>query len=327
MHKRTILVLAVIAGSLGAQNLPRRATIRNFGGDPNRGKCTIEVVVDGIAEVEVRGDSAVLRTITGQPATWRRFECNMPMSGNPAEFRFAGVDGRGRQTLIREPGQGGPAVMRIEDPQSGAEGYTFDLFWRAGFDGPPVSERDRGRDRPDFGGRRFTTEQAVRVCQDAVRQQAMERFRAPDITFRATTLDDNPGRSDWVKGTFQARRREGRDELYAFSCAVNFDTGRVRSAQVDPLPEERYDRGREGDAGNNRAIQGCQRAVSDRLRNDGYGRVEFRSINVDDRPGRNDRIIGVVRAEGQRGGANLEFSCSVDLRDGDVKSVDVRSGR
>jgi hypothetical protein len=47
----------------------------------------------------------------------------------PADFRFAGVDGRGRQELIRDPRQGGSAVVRIEDPDPGREGYTFDLFW------------------------------------------------------------------------------------------------------------------------------------------------------------------------------------------------------
>src|SRR5258708_29843029 len=87
--------LAVITVSLNAQ--PRRASLRGGGGD--QGKCTIEVVVDGVAEVEIRGDTAELRNLAGQPAQWRRFECNGPMPSNPADFRFAGVDGRGRQQL------------------------------------------------------------------------------------------------------------------------------------------------------------------------------------------------------------------------------------
>src|SRR5258707_1254064 len=126
--------LAVLTAPLSAQ--PRRASLRGGGGD--QGKCTIEVVVDGVAEVEIRGDSAVLRNLEGQPAQWRRFECNSPMPANPADFRFAGVDGRGRQQLMRDPRQGGVAVVRIEDPQGGSEGYTFDIFWnnRGGFEPP-----------------------------------------------------------------------------------------------------------------------------------------------------------------------------------------------
>ncbi len=122
-----------------------RADIRG-GGD--HGKCTIEVVVDGAAEVIIRGDSAELRTLSGQDATWRRFVCNQAMPMNPADFRFTGIDGRGRQTLVREPGRGGAAVVRIEDPQGGREGYTFDIEWRGdaggGWDNRQGTRRDEG---------------------------------------------------------------------------------------------------------------------------------------------------------------------------------------
>ena len=123
-----IAVFASIAGSGGAQTYSRRATPMG-GVSTDRGKCTIEVVVDGAAEVEVRGDTANLRNLAGQPPQWRRFECSGPLPPNPVDFRFAGVDGRGRQQLVQDPRNGGVALARIEDPQSGSEGYTFDLFW------------------------------------------------------------------------------------------------------------------------------------------------------------------------------------------------------
>jgi hypothetical protein len=107
----------------------RRAEIRGGGGD---GKCTIEVEVDVAAEVEIRGDTARLHTLGGQRATWRRFVCNQVMPNNPRDFRFSGVDGRGRQELVRDPRHGGAAVVRIDDPKSGREGYTFDIEWRGG---------------------------------------------------------------------------------------------------------------------------------------------------------------------------------------------------
>jgi hypothetical protein len=104
----------------------RRAEIRGGGGD---GKCTIEVNVDGAAEVEIRGDHGRLRTLAGERAVWRRFVCNDVMPPNPRGFRFRGIDGRGRQELVQEPRRGSPAVIRIEDPKGGREGYTFDLEW------------------------------------------------------------------------------------------------------------------------------------------------------------------------------------------------------
>jgi hypothetical protein len=160
MHTRYLLMFvgaAALAGSLSGQSFERRATMRGGGGD--RGKCTIEVVVDGAAEIEIRGDRAVIRNLAGRPAEWRRFECNSIMPPNPADFRFQGIDGRGRQTLVRDPRGNGPAVVRIDDPQNGSEGYTFDIMWAGGggfAPAPPAPPVERGgpdswrRDRDEW---------------------------------------------------------------------------------------------------------------------------------------------------------------------------------
>jgi len=125
-----------------------RAQMRG-GGD--HGKCTIEVDVDGVAEIEIQGDQGRMRTLSGNPSGWRRMECNQPLPPNPVDFRFSGVDGRGRQTLLRDPSSNrGVAVIRIEDPQGGHEGYTFDIEW--GGAGGPVGGGPRGDGRFDRGG-------------------------------------------------------------------------------------------------------------------------------------------------------------------------------
>jgi hypothetical protein len=102
--------------------------------------------------------------------------------------------------------------------------------------GPPPFTRedgrrydDRDRDRP----RRFTVEQAVQVCQDAVMDRARDRFRGAMIVFGRTAIDDNPGRNDWVVGMLEVQRRRGPSDVYRFSCSVNFDTGMVRSTAID----------------------------------------------------------------------------------------------
>jgi hypothetical protein len=184
MYSRFLFVTAAALGLLNAQSFERRAT---FKFDPNRGKCTAEVVVDGVAEVEIRGDTAVLRNLGGQPPQWRRFECSGPMPGNPANFRFAGVDGRGRQTLIHAPGNGGGAVVRIEDPASGSEGYTFDIFWNAsGGNPPPQDDRSRRDDRDNRGAppdQRYDRGRDDRD-QDVYHRDRDEGFRAPDFRQR-----------------------------------------------------------------------------------------------------------------------------------------------
>ena len=139
------------------------------------------------------------------------------MPANPPNFRFAGVDGRATRNWCAVRKTARQRVVRIQDPQSGSEGYTFDITWGGGgFPGaPPVPNRG-DFPRPPDGGQRFTTEQAVRSCQDAVRRQAADRFHTENISFRKTALDDNPGRQDWVTGLADVRRGDEREDSSAF---------------------------------------------------------------------------------------------------------------
>jgi hypothetical protein len=63
------------------------------------------------------------------------------------------------------------------------------------------------------------------------------------------------------------------------------------------------------------------------MRRDGFRRVEFSSTRMDDNPGRNDWVIGTARAYRGPNFESFEFSCSVNLRSGEVRSVDVRRRR
>ena len=63
---------AALATALCAQGLQRQATMMN-GGSRERGKCTVEVVVDGAAQIEIRGNTATLRDLNGRQPQWRRF--------------------------------------------------------------------------------------------------------------------------------------------------------------------------------------------------------------------------------------------------------------
>jgi hypothetical protein len=260
---RILAIGATLAGAAFAQ--PRQATIVG-GGRSDRGKCTVEIVVDNVAQVEIRGTTATLRTLSGQPAQWRRFECTGAMPANPANFRFSGVDGRGRQELIREPRNGGAAVVQIEDKDGGAEGYTFDIVWESG--GYPNRNQDRDRRSPDNPpaystpdrnrsddqsqpnyrdgdyyrryGHPLAPEEAIRACQQAVLAQAAQRFPTNDVHFNRTAMDDRPGR---VTGVLDVHRGP-REERFGFSCSLSFETGRVRSVDLDPRPLPDDDRRR-----------------------------------------------------------------------------------
>jgi hypothetical protein len=310
----TLTAASALIAPVCGQTSERRATFAGGGGN-DAGKCTIEVYVDGSAEVELRGDRGFLRTLSGQQAQWRRFVCSGPMPANPSDFRFSGVDGRGRQELIQDPRGGrGVAVVRIQDTEGGAEGYTFDVVWRgAGFGpgpmGQPLGGRDRGASPND----------AARACQDAVRESAYQKYGVRDIDFRILNADDNPGRNDTIMGSFDVRRGNLRD-TYRFTCAINLANGMVRGVDIsqgrDAATADRY-------AGRDDATSACQSAAEQRIQRDGYRNVQFGSLNANNR--RNDRIAGTARAQRGNNGRAYDFdiSCSVNPDNGNVRSVQV----
>lgn len=201
-------------------------------------KCTIEVVVDGTADVEIRGDRAVLRTLAGQPATWRRFECSGPLTAYPEEFKFTGIDGRGNQRLVQDPRNGrGTAIVRIEDPRGGSEGYTFDIEWRGGGNFPPPGQnlpptRSMPSDRPGTTPISRDLGRVVSLCQRAVEERAA-RDGITNFMIESLQADLRPGQNHWIAGTATAsQRRLGRGVAYNFSCSVNFDTGVLYSVEL-----------------------------------------------------------------------------------------------
>ncbi len=253
--------IATVPGT--AQQVTRRA---NITGNAVDGKCTIEVSVDGTAEVEIRGNVGRMRNLSGQPAVWRRFVCNGRMPANPHDFRFRGIDGRGSVQLLQDPRQnGGRIVFRIDDPQGGREGYTVDLEWRGSSGGQWNNQDTRGWRGPDSGfrgqrnsdvpgdvrggdanrDRRYYDErgrwnadgaaQAIRVCQAAVVER-IQRDGFRNVTFRNVVPDNNPGRNDFVNGFATARHGWRRNAGFQFSCSVNLANGQVRSVDVNRSP-------------------------------------------------------------------------------------------
>ena len=219
----TLLAAAVCLPTLAVSDT-RRAHITGSRGDG--GKCTIEVVVDEAAEVEVFGDTGSIRTLHGAPAHWVRLDCTSPMPRNPEDFRFRGIDGRGRVELIRDPRSSrGVAVVRIIDTKGGREGYTFDLEWR-GYDQGP---RRMDGPRPPERGRSYGA-RAVEVCRDAAANRIL-RDGFDDVRIRNIEVDNRPGRNDQVIGVATGRRNRRVDE-FNFTCSVDLSNGNVRSVHI-----------------------------------------------------------------------------------------------
>jgi hypothetical protein len=159
MNRNGIIALLVAAMTyfLGAQNMDRQAEIVG-GGNGSQGTCTVQVLVDGVADIQIRGSSATLHNVSGQPPQWRRFQCSGPMPANPGNFQFTRIDGRGKLDLVQDPRNGGTAVVHIEDPEGGSGVYTFDLMWESQpFDGQQT--RDFNNNQKDNNGSRNNVQQ------------------------------------------------------------------------------------------------------------------------------------------------------------------------
>ena len=253
--KWLILLAALAVAQAQVSDQIRRATINGSGGAS--GKCTIEVRVDMSAEVDIYGDSGRLRTLAGQPATWTRMDCTAPLPYTMSDFRFRGIDGRGSVKLAQDPrNNNSMAVIRIDDPKSGSEGYTFEIQWSGASGGAPTDGfqdsgtpqsiggpysrpgaaviGNRGAFYPGTGrNRSLTAERAIDLCRTEVRTRAEGDYSLRNIDITSAAVDTDQRMRDWITGTFSdqngAYRRSGG---YRFNCAVDYSSGLVRTVEI-----------------------------------------------------------------------------------------------
>ena len=216
--------IMLIASAASAQVQRIRANVRG-----NENKCTFEIRVDGIADVEIHGEDGYLRTVQGSPASWVRLDCGNILPNNPSDFRFKGIDGRGRQTLIRDPrSSGGVAVIRIEDPKGGSEGYTGDILWSSGDahwgGGGNWASGGSGWDDSWGNNRGIDYKESVRICRNQV-----SRVRNVDPNSVAVRRASMGGGGRDYDLEFSFRNRFNANE--SGRCTVN-QTGRLTNFSI-----------------------------------------------------------------------------------------------
>lgn len=198
----------------------------NISGGTGNGKCTFEVVVAGVADVEIRGDQGRLISVDGAPAEWRRLDCNQPMPASTNDFHFSGKDGHGSQNLEQSPSaNGGVAVIRIDNTRGEkagkGEGYTGDITWKGG----RYSEDwhgDRGRDYASnswAAGPAGST--ASQACMNAIAARIQQEHQnvtnlrpLPDTT---TESQRDDGRTS-VQGEGQYQSENGTYGKFSYRC-------------------------------------------------------------------------------------------------------------
>ena len=222
MKKRNLLltsgILAFCAAIGHAQTPYRHATLVNTG-NPSQGRCTVSVLLDGSADVEIRGDNAQLRPLAGSQPQWQRFECTGPLPSAGTDLQLRALEGNGKMTLTHDSDAGGVAVVRIDNLDNQDQLFTFDVFWRWPERAYTSSDADR----------MVLEDDSVEACQNAVESRIRgDGYR--NVHFSGTSRDDN-GVNDWVTGTATANRTYG-SRTFTFSCRVDSSSGQVRRLDV-----------------------------------------------------------------------------------------------
>ena len=230
IHRLSVLILLATPLLADTQFAVRRMTRNDvpFG----KGQCDIRLQVDGEVEVSVRGDRVFIRTISGRDARDDGSECNEPLPARDVRnFNYEVRDSRGEIVLLDQSMRNG-AVVRIRDSKGGEGRYHFRLTWDlSGSSGGGGGGRRFG----DFDGRRggsFGAAQAVDLCRSAVQDRIIRDYRFSRVDIRVARADDRPGRNDYIVGE-AIGRRGGSAADFNFVCSVDFNSGRVRSVDVN----------------------------------------------------------------------------------------------
>src|SRR5260370_28437133 len=95
------------------------------------------------------------------------------MPPNPARIRF-NAQGRGRQEMLRDPSNGGVALVRIQDQEPGPGEYRFEITWTSGYGNPSRQYRNRWNDNRYNQHVRILPDQAVPLLENTNQQHASE---------------------------------------------------------------------------------------------------------------------------------------------------------
>ncbi len=178
------IVLLGLAGLAAADATVTVRHGRNWQPNASEGRCDIRVRVDGEAEFWLRGESLIIRTLNGDPATNIDSECTTPLPRNVEDVRFKGIDGRGDVRLLEEPSARNRwmAVVRVRDTKSGPEEYHYRLEWGRGssFGG------GGGGGRPGGGSNRDSGDNARMRTRD-LRREIEQAYQ--EVTNRRATND------------------------------------------------------------------------------------------------------------------------------------------
>jgi hypothetical protein len=198
---------------------------------PGKGQCDIRLQVDQEAEVSLRGDTVMIRTLAGREPRDDGSECNEPLPvGDVNGFYFDVRDSRGDIRLITEPSRrsGGAAIVHIRDSAGGEGRYHFRISWSLAGAIPPGSPPMRRE--PEFPSRgRFMWDEVIQFRGEG--RGTVTFDRAPQRLFGVNVDIDRRGK---IVASF---RMEGGRMLQFSGTVIGREGGRL---QADVVSDDRF---------------------------------------------------------------------------------------
>jgi hypothetical protein len=289
------------------------------------GQCLIRVIVDNQAEVELRWDQVLVRTLAGRPSRDAGSQCNAPLpQGGVTDFQFQAVDGRGNVQLLQQPnaGNGWAAVARIQDSDGGEDTYSYRVSWT--WDGVNYQNQNpnSGRQRP-LGRRNNarTAAQVERTCRNAVADRILQEWSARVVNY-GRRIDRNDRNNDaWsyagttnIQGRAQISNGSERREI-EFTCVMNVNDQAVQQLTynfIDTPFNATPNRSGITDQPNGmtNVISACQNEIRNRVsEKHATGRLDFRDESRKWWEGNEQRVSGRAFVRAARGNATIEYNC------------------
>ena len=291
------------------------------------GECIIRVVIDNHAEVELRWDKVLIRTLAGQPGRDNGSECNAPLPQGPvSNFQFQRLEGAGDFELMQQPSaeNGWAAVVRLRDRESGYHRYSYRMTWSsagASTDRNQTFQRDRFP-RDQYEGRaargRYNPE---RVCRDAVAARVLEDWGARVVRYgrRADSRAQNEGIWSYggeanVEGRAQVSTGVEQRQI-AFTCVVDENTNTVQQVDYNFANNRPFswtpNRGSADRVANPNVISDCQNEVRERVETrHGMADIDFRDISRKWWEGNTQRVNGRAKVNFRGYQSTIEYNCT-----------------
>ncbi|HLK65486.1 MAG TPA: hypothetical protein VKU19_18745 [Bryobacteraceae bacterium] len=209
----TVFLMGTGANAQSARRAGTTAAANSF-----EGRCVVSVLVYGLAEVEIQGETATLLKTPGPSAELQRFACTAPVPESIVSLHVRATEGLGRLTLEDNTESRAAAIVRIDNANLGEAIYTFEVSW-------PLDRSLATGDADRLSLDDASAESCRTAAENRIRKEGYHSVHFDSVS------TDNRGANPHILGTVSATGVDG-VKSFQFSCFVDPATAGVSNLEV-----------------------------------------------------------------------------------------------